>query len=240
MAIAGRRPRRERRIGRPTGGFGYNYVNPQFSTNTLLGPTGSPILDDFNNGPSQSLSTRAGWANSVRAQGFGDFITDTGPTVAVCGSQADNLWGTPMLNPEVWMTIADWPGLSGSFFLFARWTTAATQNGYLCHVFSGTFLIQMITGGTPITTLMNIGISLAPGDSFGMNIIGSTINGYTKIGSGSWTLAGTAVDTTYPASGNIAMTADQPGNNVNTFGGSDTIIPSRSELIVVRRTWAGR
>lgn len=184
----------------------------------------TPILDDFNAGANQGLSTRAGWANGVRALGFSDFTTDAVPTKAVApGGGGDNVWGTQFTDCEAYFQIADWPGSGGSWQVFARYTTAATKNGYRVSHFSGTILLQQMTGGAS-TNLGSGSLTLAAGDWMGIECIGTTISGYTKIGAGAWTQFATASDATYAGPGNIAMTTDTPGNNVAAFGGGAIVV----------------
>lgn len=181
----------------------------------------SPVLDDFNTGANQGLSTRAGWLNGVRNIGFSDFTTDAVPTKAVAaggGSNGDNVWGTQFTNVEVYVTIADWPGAAGSFYLYARWGTSAAQNGYRLHLFSGFILADVMTSGSA-SNLFTTASAVGVGDSMGMSCVGSTISAYTKIGAGDWSLLNSATDATYSAAGNIGVVVDSGGNNLDAFGG---------------------
>lgn len=182
----------------------------------------TPILDSFNAGANQAVSSRAGWSGS-RALGMGDFTTDSVPTKAVSGGGGDNVWGTQFTDSEAYFQIADWPGSINSWQVFARWTTAATQNGYRVSHFAGTILLQRVAAGAP-TSLGSASLTLAPGDWMGIECIGSQITGYTKIGAGAWTSFASVSDSTYAGPGNIAMTTDGTSFAVDAFGGGDPTI----------------
>lgn len=175
------------------------------------------VLDDFNTGANQALSTRAGWSAS-HCVGFGDFTTDAVPTKAVSASQGDNIWGTQFTDVEAYFTIADWTGGSGSWQLYARFGTAAAQNGYRVSHFTGTILLQTVTGGGT-SNLASASLTLAAGDAMGISCIGSLITGYTKVGAGDWTAFGSATDATYAGPGNIGAVAQAAGLNMDSFGG---------------------
>lgn len=177
----------------------------------------TPILDDFNAGANQALSARAGWS-SLRCVGFGDFTTDAVPTKAVSSGTGDNIWGTaPPGDVEAYFKIADWTGGSGSWQLYARFGTAAAQNGYRISHFTGSILLQTVTGGGT-SNLASASLTLAAGDSMGISCVGTLITGWTKIGAGAWTAFGSATDATY-ASGNIGVVAQAAGLNLDEFGG---------------------
>lgn len=188
----------------------------------------TPILDSFNAGPNQGLSSRAGWLPSTRVVGYGDWTTDAVPTKAVAGgggNNGDNIWGTPATQAEAYTAIADWPGLAGSFFVAARWGTSVAQNGYMAHLFSGFLILLVYTAGTP-TSLNSLATSIGVGDAFGLECIGSQINAYTKVGAGAWTLLGGATDATWAGPGNIGVWADAAGNNIDYFGGGEVVVPA--------------
>lgn len=187
----------------------------------------TPILDSFDSGANQSLSSRAGWLPSTRVIGYSDFTTDAVPTKAVAGgggSNGDNVWGTQYTNVEVYAPITDWPGTAGSFYLAARWGTSASFNGYLLHLFSGTLIVDRYIAGSGVN-IINLATSVGVGDSIGIECIGSQISAYTKIGAGAWTLFGTVVDATFPGPGNIGVVCDSAGNSIGSFGGGEVVVP---------------
>lgn len=186
-------------------------------------PTTS-VLDSFNAGANQAVSARAGWSGS-RALGMGDFTTDAVPTKAVSAGGGDNVWGTQFTDVEAYFKIADWPGSANSWQVFARYGTVAAQNGYRVSHFSGTILLQRMAAGAA-TSLGSASVTLAPGDYMGIECIGSTISGYYKVGAGAWVQFATATDATYAGPGNIAMTTDGTGNNVDEFGGGAVVAAS--------------
>lgn len=190
----------------------------------------TPVLDSFNAGALQNVSARAGWS-SARALGFGDFVTDAVPTKAVSSGLGDNIWGTaPGGDAEAYIVIADFSG-SGSMQACARWGSAATTvRGYRVSYFAGAWNLQRWDSGAPASTIASGSITLGAGDSLGIECIGTTIAAYSKIGAGAWTPLGSGTDATY-ASGNIAMTTDNAGNNVDAFGGGSPIVaPTLREL----------
>jgi len=62
-------------------------------------------------------------------------------------------------------------------------------------------------------------VSWSNGDAIGIEIIGTTINGYYKASGGSWQLVASRTDSTYSAAGHIALSIGGSTSRVTNFGG---------------------
>lgn len=182
----------------------------------------TPILDDFNNGANQGLSTRAGWSASHVT--YVDFVTDAVPTKAVAAGNADNIWGSNFVDCEVYTTIQDWPSLSGSFRVVGRW--AASGNYYMCQIYATGWNVQRWDANVATVNIASGSFSPVAGDSLGLSCVGSTISGYYRSGAGAWTLLGSGTDSLYGAAGGIGpFTESGAGNSIDSFGGGGIFVP---------------
>jgi hypothetical protein len=164
-----------------------------------------------------------------------------------CASQtvsvlnASSYWSASAFGPnsEAYATINTLPTLDKGFELLARFTGAGTANasGYAAGTFaSGGVYNQYyyarwdngvetaLSGGTMST--------LSASDKIGLEVIGSRLIIYIKIGAGAWTAVDAGVtDTTYTGAGNIGLlinaTSATSVRLVN-FGGGTSGAPFRT------------
>lgn len=242
MAIAGRRPRRERRVGRPTGGFGYNYNDPWLYVNPS-----TPVLDSFNSGPTQALSTRPGWGSGHWGVGDFDYQTDSVPTVANCalGTQASNVWGSLLTaDQEAWFTFG---AQVDSTQIIIRGNSASSTSlsaGYIARIsWNGPVTIESIGHSVLIS---GVAASPAVGDSYCFQAIGTIFSVYRKPSGGAWGMMIQTADSVTNAAGYIGM-LNPSGSpvSIDEFGGGNVpyVAPTFVEtqnIHVIRRVWAGR
>lgn len=190
------------------------------------------VLDSFNAGALQALSARAGWSAAHANPGTGDFTTDAVPTTAVSTSASDNLWGTGFTDCEVWVTL----GAAGAveIDLYARWSGSASRNGYsLIWLASGTqFSLVRVASGSNTTISSVATQGLGAGDSLGMSVIGTSLQGWYKPSAGAWSMLVSATDATYAGSGSIGVDSFSASNTLDAFGGgaATASTPSRGSL----------
>lgn len=107
---------------------------------------------------------------------------------------------------------------------YFRSTVGASVNGYRIafrNVGGDQFVYIDRMDASVNTNLTTIDITdtVASGDKFGAEMIGSTINAYWKAGAGSWTNIGSAVDSTYSAAGKTGLSLVTAGVKIDDFGG---------------------
>jgi len=202
------------------------------------------VLDSFNAGAFQNLSARAGWSGTVLAAH--DWITDSTPTLANANlTPGGNMWGSQWTDAECWCTFTTL-GSGVSFDICAR-VQAFSQFGstyYCVRATTSTFRLVLMNGGGA-TTLATYGpgITGAAGDAIGVEVLGSTINGYYKPSGGSWSQLITATDSTITGLGNLALTHVSSNTvAIDEFGGGQGVAPPAApprQIRVVRRIGSG-
>jgi hypothetical protein len=181
-------------------------------------PTTS-VLDSFNAGASQALTSRSGWGAGFPFPGEATFTTDGTPTTAVSTASSGNLWGTNFTDVEVWITL----GAAGQveYDLYARWSGSVSRNGYsLIWLQSGSqfYLVSVAAGAN--TTISSVATqAMSAGDSMGIAVIGTSVAGWYKAAAGSWTMLVSATDSTYAGSGAIGLDSFSASNTIDSFGG---------------------
>lgn len=242
MAVAGTRPRRERRIGRSDSDFGLNYVNP--APSPIVVPD-TPALDTFNAGALQALSTRTGWGSGHFIGTDFDLKTDATPTKASTslGVPASNVWATNFTSDHcAWFTFGASTG-SGVQLMTRLDSSTTPTAGYMgvCTNF-GTFEIRT-RGGTTLASITTT--AAAAGDSYRFCCFGTVLQLDRMLsGSGVWDNLLVVADATHTTGAFIGTYVGSGTPDIDTFGGSALpYVPSisgRSESFVVRRVWAGR
>lgn len=182
--------------------------------------------DDFNTGASQALTARAFWSSTARASG--SMSTDSVPTYATAGGSVFGNMSNAVFaaDQEVWATFETAPG-AGGVQLEARWDIAA-GNGYALIYTGGILNIRVVTGFSGAAQVgSNYSVTPATGDSFGLELIGTTISAYYKTAAGSWTQVVTGTDSTYNTSGRINVLGfGSPGAQIGSFGGGEIVTVS--------------
>lgn len=200
------------------------------------------VLDSFNAGAFQNLSARAGWsATTIAAHSW---LTDGTPTLAQANvTPGGNMWGSQWTDAECWCTFTTL-GAGVNFDICAR-VQAFSQFGstyYCVRVSTSSFLLVLMNGGGATTLATSGGFTGAAGDAIGVEVLGSTINGYYKPSGGSWSQLITATDSTITGLGNLGL-AHVSSNTVaiDEFGGGQGVLPptSRSRITVVRQVGSG-
>lgn len=180
----------------------------------------TPIVDDF----SGSL---ANWATldgtgTVGAIVSGELSIETAPyhsayhTVETFGPDS-----------EVYCTVVTKPSAdTGDIIMQCRMVSvgSSANDGYTIRYVrqAGTdqFRIGRIDNG--VGTMLGEAIlqELSNGDSFGLRIAGSILEGWYRSGSGAWVPLGTRTDTTYSGAGYLAVTGSTGlGTKLDNFGG---------------------
>lgn len=204
------------------------------------------VLDNFNTTALQNLTARAGWSTSVMPSGTGTFTTNATPTAATKAVAAGNAWGTSWTDMEAYCTLTAFTPASDEFLLCARITNATATPTYYAvdFAFGGAteFQIVKVVAGTRTAIGALQAITFAAGDSVGIDVIGTQVRSYYKVGAGAWTLKDTVTDSSITGSGPIGFRHTLSATcTVDDFGGGALVAPPNPRnLHVVRRTWAGR
>lgn len=125
---------------------------------------------------------------------------------------------------EAYCTLTSAWAASYRVTFYFRSTTGANVSGYRVNFrnIAGDHrvIIDRLDAG-PLTVLNDIDIAdtIASGDKFGAEMIGSTINAYWKAGAGAWTNIGSATDSTYKTAGYTGLSLVTVGVTVDDFGG---------------------
>lgn len=196
-------------------------------------PTTS-LIDDFNraNGTigGDTCSDGINTWSTTDVQASATTMTITSNQLEVNG--AGNCYLTASKGPdcEAWCTVVD-PANTGSYMLLlarVKEVGGATWDGYYLFWFPNNWEIRVVTNGSASTLgAVVTGNDLVAGDSFGFELIGSTLKGYRKTG-GSWVEVISRTDTTYGAAGFIGVGMDDTAGAciVDDFGGGTVVVPS--------------
>lgn len=193
-----------------------------------MGLPSTPILDPFNTGANQLLTTRAGWAASVIYTGDTSMTTDSAPTYATQSSgEGSNRWVLGAADAESWYTIA--AATAGtSYYSYTRLAASPPANGYeLAWSPGGSLTLNKVVNNVE-TSLGSIGsIAHSVGDSMCLQSIGTTQAVYYKASGGSWVLQGSVTDATYTAAGDIGILAGAAASQFDVFGGGAIAAPGQ-------------
>jgi len=187
----------------------------------------TPILDDFNSGPNQNLTSRAGWSPNIFWTGEPTLVTDAVPTYAVPSGAgySSNYWATTFSDCEFYAT---WGSVLGIVYLYTRITNpnSTTPSGYSLDFTPGTnaWRLQRVTAGA-FVLLANGTQAFSSGDTFGLSSIG---NLHTIWYNG--TSLGSASDANF-ASG-VFATEVQATGRIDSYGGG-AVGESRIKMTVL-------
>lgn len=204
------------------------------------------VLDSFNSGGNQDVDTRTGWRTSHFPADV-TLRTDATPTYAVgTGLFNDNVWDLSCVDTEVWATLGSVYAAGTGLFLYARATTfVAPLNRYELYIDNTTSpdtwqLIKNVAGSA-VNLGSSVLLNIVAGDSFGLEVIGSSIKSYHKPSAGVWALVNSATNSEISTAGYFAIEVDSTTTRIDEFGGGSLDpITKKGPIQVVRRTWAGR
>lgn len=169
------------------------------------------VLDNFNAGASQNLTARAGWGTSPFLTTQTTYASDSTPTQAeILVTTGGNNWGTlTWSDMEAFVTLTTFTPASNSLTICARIQVFGASPTYygVQLAASGVTDLQIVklVAGTPtgIGTLQSQ--TFTNGDSVGIDVIGTQIRSYYKIGAGAWTLKDTVTDSSITGAGAIGF-----------------------------------
>lgn len=186
------------------------------------------VLDNFNTGASQNLTSRAGWNVAVLVSGS-TYLTDGTPTAATITVPGGNWWGTTWVDSEVFVTLTTFTPATDRFDLCARITNGgANPTMYALRLAnSGTndFQIGKFSASASFTALGTLQSQvITNGDSIGLSVIGSQVTSYYKSGAGAWTQMDTLSDSSITGAGGIGFKHGLTvTNTVDNFGGGGAV-----------------
>jgi len=206
-------------------------------------PTTS-ILSSFTGADEDPISEGGAWgATGIR--------TSTSPGRKVSGEFAraaavttgfDGIWNTSFAaDQEAFVTYSVLSGSGSRPVVYAR-----IQNEGTSSVVAYNFGYVQAAGTWRFFRLNNLtftqvggdhaGADLAAGDSFGISVIGTTLEGWFKAAGGSWVSLGTETDTNIAGAGKIGI---QLQNNLNMrvdeFGGGEIVPASSASFMAISR-----
>jgi ABC-type antimicrobial peptide transport system permease subunit len=175
------------------------------------------ILDDFNRadeGPPPSLS----WASIEETNGLvvlsnqlaGD-PAGSGGGIALWLAETDQ-------DCEVYFTVVTRPGESANVSLYARNNISASYELLISRSDVDGDYVELYATGDLLETYF---IDWQDGDSFGMQLVGSTIVSYYRPVGGNWDPLGTIVDASNLAGGYLAVSMYDNTARIDGFGGGD-------------------
>lgn len=114
---------------------------------------------------------------------------------------------------------------------------ASSLDGYavVADMASGGSIIIARIDNDAYTTLTSAAQTWTNGDSFGIEIIGSTIKAYHKTSAGGWTEKLSTTDSTYSSAGNIALLISNNVLRATNFGGGTIGGGSSQNFFYLRR-----
>jgi hypothetical protein len=199
---------------------GHGYGLDRISTGTF--PT-TGLLDQFNR-----AAIGANWTQDVD-HGL-EIVSSTLLKGVVVNSLNDAYWNPTTFGPdsEARITVVT-KGLAAAneySSLIARLDVGG--NGYIVSVIpdSGTDLIGK--GRLDEAVITNLGAfidqEITNGDSFGIEMIGSTLTPYYKVGAGAWTAKASSSDSTYAGAGYLEIWSYSTTARLDDFGGGTVVV----------------
>lgn len=184
-------------------------------------PINSTSIDNFNRAnegppPSSSWTNFSGGLKVVSNACVGN----------ATGSNQISYWNVENFGPdcEAFVTISSLPATDGDqVIVFGRIDTVGANGydvAYNRAAGTDTLVIARVDAGVG-TALNTLSQEVSAGDSIGIQIIGSTIYAWYKASAGSWELKGSSTDSTYSATGKLALGTNYASTspNMDDFGG---------------------
>lgn len=187
------------------------------------------VLDNFNSGANQALTSRTGWGATGIRQFIGNWgTTDSVPTEAVGNGvgSGDNYWNATAADSEAWYKIGSVAPSFGQHGPAVRIQnpSAAGCSCYLIYTGAGAstdFQIWKINSGVFTAIGTNTTVTISVGDSIGISVVGSTILAFYKSGAGAWVQKDSATDSSITGSGFVSGVINDSGVawRMTDFGG---------------------
>ncbi len=203
-------------------------ISATFAVQTTQTFPHTGILDTFsraNQGPPPSSS----WTTYSTGSGTGLEVVSDACKGAVSGLDNIGYWNTAFgPDTEVYVTMAKPTGSGSAVLLFARFNFVNSEilgQGYFLVIVQGTGIMLFKTDGSTQTqigsTLTGSYSTYNAGDSFGLQLVGTTITVWYKPSGKTWTSLASYTDSTYTSAGNIGLDiADTTGEAINFGGGT--------------------
>ena len=137
--------------------------------------------------------------------------------------------GTFGADEEAYITISSMnASVNNNGRVFARPQQVGTANpdGYAVSANALADTVEILVVTNNADTLLGSAISqtITAGDSIGIEVVGTSITAYYKVGAGAWASIGTRTDSTYSSSGYIGAGADHYTSvRLDDFGGGTVV-----------------
>ena len=203
-------------------------IGASFAAQTVQTFPYTGILDTFSRG-NQGPPPSSSWTTYSTGSGSGLEVVNDACKGAVSGLDNIAYWNTAFgPNTEVYVTMSQPTGSGSAVLLFARFNfvnSAILGQGYFLVIVQGSGISLFKTNGTTATqigsTLTGSYSTYHAGDSFGLQLVGTTITIWYKPSGGTWTSLASYTDSTYTSAGNIGLDiADTTGGAINFGGGT--------------------
>lgn len=191
------------------------------------------VLDNFNRAD-QEPPLSASWSQGPKSFTAGDRMDiKTNQAAGNAGNDNNDYWNVATFGPDCevhWKVSARLDTVWQE--LYARLVNigSGTSDGYgirltfIAGASNDELLIFRLDNGALTSLGAAFVQEVAAGDSFGLEIVGSTLTAYYKPAAGSWTSLGTRTDATYSAAGNIgAMLRGGNTHRGDDFGGGTVV-----------------
>jgi hypothetical protein len=170
----------------------------------MVGPNGTPILDNFNHADASTLG--ANWGAPLTAFFPSFHVSGNAALVDPTLGNSSNWW-TTIVGPdcEVFATIST-PATPNFGELYLRLVNPGITSitGYSLRWSSTSIFFVRWDNGTQTGLGDTIPFTPAAGNRLGFSIVGSTLTAYLNTGSG-WVVIDTTTDSTYSAAGYLGM-----------------------------------
>jgi hypothetical protein len=199
------------------------------------------ILDSFDRADEGPPMT--GWTTGLRGGTNGLKIVTNQCQGAVAAAANDGYWNAQQYGPdcEVYCTLVTLPTSGDELELWARVQNPGTSVvGYLVRFIRNTpgnlTRIQIYRSDNNVQTQLGVEVGtapvMAPGDKFGLQIVGGALNVYMNRGAG-WVLQRSETDTTYQGSGYLGLRFFNSSTaTVDDFGGGGLSGESDETIVV--------
>ena len=193
------------------------------------------IIDAFDRADGQPSFTGGGWTNQIEGANSGTLSILTNQLAVLTNGtgESSSAWyntSTYGADCEVYCTVSTLPGAGNPTELYARLASpgSAAVDGYSVMFWHSDSVLRVYRYDNGATTQLGADISRTSvaGDSFGMQIIGSTIEVWYKASGGVWSSYGTRTDSTYSAEGNLGVGMWFSTVRVDDFGGGTYVPPT--------------
>ena len=180
-------------------------------------PTTS-ILDNFNRSNESGIGAGAGTWTSPVFSGDGDIALTSNQIVFVGWDSA--YYDAAQYGPdsEVYATVTATSATGTE--IVCRHNPSGVGGGvynYMLHTSRTVMEFYWTHNGTQTQLGASVSVTIADGDSIGLEAVGSTLTAYHKPAAGSWTSKGTRTDSSITAAGYVGIAGN--GSNVDNFGG---------------------